>query len=322
MSDILAALPGTPMRVSEIASALAAYWQEAAREGTSSRASQMNLLMLFGAAVSPGDAAERIESALSLARRYPCRIVALCPDDAPAAHMEGKLHIACFPSPNGRERRCGEALSLGFPAGLDSAALESQASVWLESDIPTYAWLHGVTTQEVSGYVSLLKSARRIVYDGALASPDFHALGLRSDAVRDLAWARLLSVRQALGQFLGAYSPETLAKGLAEVVVRHAPARAGEAAKLSEWMRSRLEACAVRAGVPMEASFRIEMKTDCDACLSTAWRYANGDSFEWEHASQGSGARLVAGIGGVRFTHPQRVPFLEPAAALAEALFY
>ena len=322
MSDILAALPGMPLRVSEVVPALAKYWQESAEEGTSSRASQMNLVIVFGAGVEPAEAAERMDGALSLARRYPCRILTLCPDNSPGATMSGRLHIACFPTSNGRDQRCGEALSLGFPASLDPAVLDSQVSVWLESDIPTYVWLHGVTPAEIPAYAPMLKTARRVVYDSSRSAGDFSGVWPKPEIVRDLASARLLAVRQALGQFLSAYAPATLVSGLTDVVVRHAPSRSGEAVRLMEWMRAALNASSVTSKTPLAADFRIELKTDCDACLSTAWRYTNGDAFSWEHAPQGSGAQIAAHIAGVSFTHPLRVPFLDQPASLAEALFF
>ena len=70
------------------------------------------------------------------------------------------------------------------------------------------------------------------------------------------------------------------------------------------------------------AEFVDEVRTDCDACLTTEWKYANGGSFRWAHAAQGSGARIEADIAGVKYSHPLRVPFLEQPAALAEALFF
>ncbi len=322
MSDILAALPGTPMRVSEIIPALARYWQESAADGVTSRASQMNLVVVFGASVSPDDASAMLDSALTLSRRYPCRILALCPDNAAGAVMAGRFQIVCFTAANGRDQRCGEALSLGYPADIDPAVLDSQVSVWLESDIPTYVWLHRLTPGEVGRHAPLLRSARRVIYDSSACVGDFGPVWPKSGAVRDLADARLLAVRQALGQFLSAYSPHHLVAGLREVVVRHAPSRAGEARRLEAWLRAGLSASAERAGLPLACTFRIEAKTDCDACLATAWSYANGDFVKWDHAPRGSGAHLSACIAGESFTYPLRVPFLDQPAALAEALFF
>lgn len=323
MSAILDALPGTPMRVSEVIPSLAKYWQDSAEGGSSSRASQMNLVVVFGEGVAPESAREQMDHAFTLSRRYPCRIIALCPNSAPGAKLDGRLHIACFASTNGKEQRCGESLSLGFPSDVSPEILESQVSVWQESDLPEYVWLHGVSADEVTRYMPIVRGARRVVYDSSVCAGDFSKIEWpKPEAVRDLARARLLAVRQALGQFLSAYTPENLATGLQSVLVRHAGSRTGEAKNLSEWMRAGLTEGARRTGIPLTADFRLESRTDCNACLSTEWSYANGGSFRWDHAPQGTGSHLEADIAGRKYSHTLRVPFLDQPAALAEALFF
>lgn len=322
MSELFDALPGAPMRVAEVAPALARYWQEAGETGTTTRAAQMNLVLILGQDLAPDSAAGALETAYALSRRYPCRIVVLCPVATPGADMRGRLDLVCHVSPDGATRRCGEALMLGFPPETDAAMIDSQVSVWTESDLPVHVWLHAVDAGELPRYAPLMRAARRVVYDSTLAGDAARDYGPRADAVRDLAHARLLAVRQALGQFLSAYSPAELVRGLDSVVVRHAPSRSGEARRLVEWMRARLESCATRADRVLVAVFRTELVTDCDACLSTDWSYANGDSFRWNHAPTGSGARLAAHIAGRDYEHPLRVPFPEAPAALAEALFF
>ena len=226
MSATLDALPGTPTRVSEIIPSLARYWQEAAQSGASSRAAQMNLVVVFGASVTPEAAREQLENAFMLARRYPCRTIVLCPDAAPGAKLEARLELSCFTGTDGRDRRCGEALMLGFPADITPEILVSQVSVWLESDLPGYVWLHGVSAGETARLSPLFQRARRVVYDSSVCSGDFSKVTWpKPEVVRDLACARLLPVRQALGQFLSAYKPEALATGLQAGVVRHATRR-------------------------------------------------------------------------------------------------
>lgn len=311
------------MRVSEVIPSLAKYWQESSRDGSSSRASQMNLVVIFGEGVSPESAREQMDHAFTLSRRYPCRIIALCPNSAPGAKLDGRLHIACFASANGKEQRCGESLSLGFPTDVSPEILESQVSVWQESDLPEYVWLHGVSAAEVTRYMPIVRGARRVIYDGSVGAGDLSkVVWPKPEAVRDLAHARLLAVRQALGQFLSAYTPESLARGLQRVVVRHAEIRNGEANSLLAWMRAGLTEGARRTEIPLTAEFRLESRTDCDACLSTEWGYANGGSFRWDHAPKGSGAHIEADIAGRKYSHTLRVPFLDQPAALAEALFF
>ncbi len=322
MSAVLDALPGTPMRVAEVIPALAKYWQDAPHDTPTSRASQMNLVLVFGRGVGEDSAREQMDHALALARRYPCRIVVLCPDAADAP-PRGRLHIACYPAANGKSRRCGEALLMSFPAQAAPESLENQVSVWLESDLPVYVWLHGVDAAEASRYARLVRTARRVVYDSSACGgllPD--AVWPKPEIVRDLARSRTLAVRQSLGQFLSAYAADSLVRGLVSVQVRHAADKAGEATHLLEWMRERLDEAARRTCVPVTADFRMESRADCKACLSTEWRYADGGFFRWEHAATGSGAQVAADIAGVSQAYPLRVPFLEQPVALAESLFF
>jgi hypothetical protein len=212
---------------------------------------------------------------------------------------------------------------LGFPSDVSPEILESQVSVWQESDLPEYVWLHGVSAAEAVRYLPIVRGSRRVVYDSSICNGDLSSVAWpKSDAVRDLARARLLAVRQALGQFLSAYTPESLATGLQSILVRHARSRTGEARNLTEWMRDGLTEGSRRTGIPLTAEFRSELRTDCNACLSTEWSYADGGSFRWDHAPTGSGAHIEADIAGRKYSHTLRVPFLDQPASLAEALFF
>lgn len=311
------------MRVAEVAPALAKYWLEAVRSGNSSRASQMNVVVIFGAAVTPEDAKDKLENAFTFSHRYPCRIIALVPDAAPGAKPEGRFDVACFADAKGRERRCGEVLMFGYPADFPEEQLESQLSVWLESDLPVYFWLHGVTVAEAARLAPMFKVARRVVYDSSVCTGDFSKIAWpKPELVRDLANSRVLGVRQALGRFLSGYAPEALATGLKEVVVRHAKHRRGEAACLSRWMRAGLEEGARRTKIPLTAAFTFEETEGGPSCISTEWKYANGDRFAWQHSATSSGASVEADIAGRQYSRPMRVPFLDQPTALAEAMLF
>lgn len=323
MSKTLDALPGTPMRVADVAPALAKYWSEAMRSGNSSRASQMSVVVVFGVDVTPEEAAEKLENAFTFSHRYPCRIIALVPDASPDAKPEGRFHVACFADAKGRERRCGEVLMFGYPADFPTEQLESQLSVWLESDLPVYFWLHGTTVAEVAKLAPMFKVARRVVYDSSVCTGDFSKVAWpKPELVRDLANSRLLGVRQALGQFLAGYTPESLATGLTEVAVRHAKRRSGEAKNLSRWMRSGLEEVSRRTTIPLTANFTIEESEGGASCISTEWKYANGDRLVWQHSATSSGASVEADIAGRQYSRPMRIPFLDQPTSLAEAMLF
>ena len=323
MSQVLDALPGTPMSVAEVAPALARYWLEVVRSGNASRASQMNVAVIFGTGVTPEDAKAQLENAFTFSHRYPCRIVALCPDASPDAKAEGRFHVACFADAKGRERRCGEVLMFGYPAKFPTAQLDSQLSVWLESDLPVYFWLHGTTADEAAALAPMLKGARRVVYDSSVCAGDFSKVAWpKPEVVRDLANSRLLGVRQTLGQFLSGYTPESLATGLSEVAVRHARRRSGEAKNLSAWMRSGLEEVSRRTTIPLTAAFTFEETDGSPSCIATEWKYANGDKLIWQHSATSSGASIEADIAGRQYSRPLRIPFLDQPTSLAEAMLF
>ena len=72
---ILDALPGFPMKISAALPALDKAWAEEGEDAT--RASQMNVILMFGANVTPEDASTRFDEAIRFAQRYPCRLVVL-----------------------------------------------------------------------------------------------------------------------------------------------------------------------------------------------------------------------------------------------------
>jgi hypothetical protein len=72
---ILDNLSGFPLKVSEALLALDKAWAEEGEEA--SRASQMNLILMFGATVTPADAQARFDEAVLFAQRYPCRVIVL-----------------------------------------------------------------------------------------------------------------------------------------------------------------------------------------------------------------------------------------------------
>ena len=51
MSAVIDALPGTLLRVADVIPSIARYWQETSPDAPTSRASQMNLVLAFGARV-------------------------------------------------------------------------------------------------------------------------------------------------------------------------------------------------------------------------------------------------------------------------------
>lgn len=326
-SSLFSSLPGTALRVAEVMPSLAREWgAEQAHPEMAVRASQMNLILHLGAKVGAAEARVQWEGAIELAHRYPCRIIILCPEVVAAANapLQGKLHVGCFVDAEKTEHHCCEVLSLGYPLHGSSALLENQLSVWKESDLPTYHWFHGMAAEEIGrSWLPLVRNCRRVLVDSSLDEGDFMTIPWpQPRAVRDLAAARLLTTRQALGQFLSGYVAEVLVGGLETVRVRHGAHRRGEARHLLRWMRQCLEGCASMGGSSLPVDFRAEEVESEEFCLAVEWRYAGGTYFRWWHARKGNAAQVETNLGGVSSAHPMRVPFPDLPHALAEALFF
>jgi len=318
---ILDALPGFPMKISAALPALDKAWAEEGEDAT--RASQMNVILMFGANVTPEDASARFDEAIRFAQRYPCRLVVLAarPVAEAAAALEAKVNVLCFFDPSRRGKRCCEALMLAY--GAPTPELESLVSTWLEGDLPTNLWAHGVTADEFRPWLSWAGRCRRVVADRSLVGDAFFELPFaNARAVRDLSVARCLPVRQALGQYLAAHAPIDLVRGLQSVTISHGSAMSGEAAGLLAWMKGCLTHCAGLTRAHLGAEFKLSTKVPPGDSLDAEWVYADGARFSWEHADQGT--RAIIRFTRSRQPEPvtQRVAFMPPAEALSEAIFF
>lgn len=320
-SDVLAALPGAPVRVSEALGALSHAW---AAEGEQAvRASQMNLVLMLGAAVTPAEAAAVFEQAQAFARRYPCRLVVLARRAAAedGSPPEGKAHVACFLDPARRDKRCCEALMLAH--GPHTVQLQSLVSTWLEADLPAYLWCHRVDAADLRPWLSLAPRLTRVVADRSVEGDAFFALPWpQAEAVRDLSVARCLPVRQALGQFLSSHATADLVRGLRSVTVSHGEGRRGEARGLLAWMRDCLGACAIDARLPLAARFELGAACRATSCLAVEWEYDNGNHFAWEHAAEGARSSVALDYAASHQAFALAAPFLPDEVALGEALFF
>ena len=318
---LIDALPGFPVKIAAVLPSLDKAWADEGEEAA--RASQMNLVLMFGAQVTPADAQARFDEAIRFAQRYPCRLVILAarPAAEAAAPLEAKVNVLCFFDPSRRGKRCCEALMLAH--GAPTAELESLVSTWLEGDLPVNVWAHGVTAEEFSPWLGWTARCRRVVADRSLVGDDFFRLPFpRPQALRDLAVARCLPVRQALGQYLAAHAPAELVRGLRTVTVRHGAGMKGEAAGLLEWMRGCLTHCAGLSRSHLSAEFATSAQPPPGDNLDAEWVYADGTRFHWEHADQGT--RAILSFTRSRQPTPvaQRVALMAAPEALSEAVFF
>jgi hypothetical protein len=330
MSNLFDALPGLAMPVQEIAGTISRMWQSdapSAQEAPSAfRASQMNLVLHFGLSTPPAEALRVFNQALQFAQVYPCRIVALCPlkDAQDESFQRGKLFSECYIGPSTRQMCCCEALMFPYPVNA-AGFLENQIMIWLENDLPVYHWLHGVPARRLDElYLPYLKHCTRVVYDSSIEGPDYaHVRWPKHEAVSDLAYARLLPVRQSLGQFLSGYAPTVLIDGLTRVECRHALGAEGEAANLLRWQEECLERCD-HDGEFDQISFGIHpLDPASPDILEVEWRYEDpAKRFVWTHAKNDDGVHLSANFGKGPVELCQHVKPMPLVRELAEALFF
>ncbi|GEM_PF-98071 len=332
-SNLIDALPGASMPVAAVPEALARMWDVSpgAETGAPSafRALQMNLILHFGVKTSADEARAQFDTAVEFGQHYPCRIIVLCPepeerDDEEA--MKGKLFSQCYIGPSHREMCCCEALILGYGT-RDAGFLEDQVSIWLEGDLPVYYRVHRVPTEIVRGrYLPFLRSCSRVVYDSAVDGSFLEELPWpRPGILRDLAWARILPLRQSLGNFLSGFDPGAIVSDLRSCRVRASAARWNEAQNLMCWMWGGVEACraAVGADHPFP-EFEIERLPESEgSSIEIAWRYTDGNRFfRWRHNAESRVSILSANLTGQTVELPLPIRSLAAHEALAEALFF
>ena len=98
MSELIDALPGIELPVSDVTQQLATMWDTGPQSGlTEARASQMNVVLHLGTRVQPAQALKRFEELIEFSHRYPCRIIVLCPKQNELdGSMQAKLFSQCY----------------------------------------------------------------------------------------------------------------------------------------------------------------------------------------------------------------------------------
>lgn len=328
VNGIFTTLPGIEIPVADIPGTLARIW-ETPDDGpyaspSEFRASQMNLIVHFGQATDTREAGEVFATALRFSQRYPSRIILLCPESRPRGDvlLSTKLFSECYIGKSGRDRSCCESIALSYPVE-EREYLENQVSILLETDLPTQYWVHRFhSLEKVTDYSFFLNIAKRVVFDSACETDGEHAVHWpRPETVRDLAFARLLPVRQSIGQFLSRFAPQELVNGLTSVEVEADRSLEAEARCLRSWIEDRLKAC-----TPPEKPLRINSrsrirKTGSQHC-SVRLHYSDDRYFHWQTHPESETADIDANLGSVRIRLPISFKFLRPENALAEALFF
>jgi len=326
-ASIFDALPGLEAPVSAVSSNLAGMWTERAADGRpapgpeESTAMQVNFVLHLGFNTTAEDAVIQFDTVVRFSRSYPCRVVVLCPlkEDDPAAEMRAKIFGECTLGKTRDDTRCCEFVMLSYPRDL-RRYLESQVSVCLSTDLPIYYWAHRFATNSaLADYRYLLTRSKRVLIDSAVAPADSLSYPWpRPELVRDLAAARLLPVRQGVGQFLSRYPVGVLAAGLKSVAVGHDAAHAAEGRVLLAWLRDRIACCG-----PSGAVFTAGPAQGRDpASLDISFRYDGPNFFRWRGDLSRGRALFEADFGSGRTTLPAGASLLSPENALRDAMFF
>lgn len=329
MSAVFEALPGIEVPVGEINRRLDAMWVDTAASGAPSptaeeaKATQVNFVLHLGFNTTPEDGVQQFQTVVRFAQRYPSRIVVLCPicDEAQEGDdMRAKIYGECFLGRTKQDKRCVEFVLLSYPVRVRQY-LEDQVSICFSADLPMYYWAHRfAATTRLADYQYLLRRAKRVLIDSAIAPDGAMTYPWpKPEALRDLACARLLPVRQSIGQFLAAYAPDTLARGLMRVGIAHSPEFAAEAVALGTWCRERLAACGAPSSLP------VEQRESGDAPNGFVVDFAYTDSgkrFRWAGNVATKHALFEADLGAGSTKLPAAVSLLSLEAALSEAMFF
>ncbi len=330
MPQIFDALPGIEVPVGSISKRLAAMWEDTAADGRpapaadDAKATQVNFVLHLGLHTTPEDGLVQFGTVVEFSRRYPSRIVVLCPcgDDSVELAMRAKIYGECHLGRSKSDKRCVEFVMLSYPRAARKF-LENEVSICLSTDLPLYYWAHRFSASgRLADYQYLLGRAKRVMIDSAIAPAD--ALSYpwpKPTALRDLVYCRLLPVRQTIGQFLAVYAPATIAGGLRRVEVGYADGLSAEGKVIRAWLRRRLAACGAAVDTLEFSATSIEQGKG--GSLAVRFEYAERKkSFAWAGDLASGQATFDADFGTGSTRLAAAVSLLAPEASLSEAMFF
>ncbi|MGA3006934.1 MAG: hypothetical protein ABSE59_03485 [Opitutaceae bacterium] len=172
----------------------------------------------------------------------------------------------------------------------------------------------------LTDYPYLLRNSRRVIIDSGASPTDALAYPWpRPEAVRDLAQARLLHVRQGIGQFLAAYAPSVLVRGLRGVTISAAAAYTAEGCVLLAWTRERLVHCGAGSAVSYQLA---SQSAGMPGSLELRFDYDEARQFRWRGDFAQNSGLFEADLGAGRVTLPATAALLAPENALSDAIFF
>lgn len=322
-------LPGLEMPIVEVTETLSKMWQNQRYESSKNppllHSCQLNLIIHNGLDASKEAALECFECAIQFSKKYPCRIVVLCPEKASGniTPLKGKLFSECLIGNDMRQEYYCEALILSYTTD-DTIFLTNQVSLWLENDLPTYYWIHQIPVTAIKMYYLTLTSlCSKVIYDSSVEPEEFQTIQWpNSQPTADLALMRLLPIRQSLGQFFSNYSPASLVDTLKKVTVHYHSNFFAEGRQLIDWFKKSLMECAQLADLNFDVEFTLQESTNDLFSLKSQWRYANDNAFDWTYDSQSGISELKALFNNQTISYPLQLRKIHRDEALAAALFY
>lgn len=318
------------MPISEISRQLQEMWKGGEHPQSAApsefRASQLNLIIHMGGDTTAEEAQKIFDTAIEFTQRHPGRIILLAPSTAVDDHvktLDGKLFTQCYIGESHREMCCCEALLLEYDDD-EPRSLFNQVSIWLESDLPVYHWFHRMSTKAVKNkYLAFVKNAKRVLFDSGIESDDYNKIPT-PDAwrIRDLADARLLPVKQSIGQVLSTFDPAKIIEGLSSITITTDVSNAASAGPLKKWLNLCLENTEGFSKLSKAPEITIITDEESAFSLHVEFHYSNNQGFSWSLCKNGTEAVANSNLGNRTGEH--RVTFREPEpnAILAEAVFF
>ena len=94
------------------------------------KATQVNVVLHLGLNTTPDDALVQFATVERFSRRYPSRVVVLCPlyADVPAPEIRAKIYGECFLGKSKSDKRCVEFVMLSYSRSA-RPFLENQVSI-------------------------------------------------------------------------------------------------------------------------------------------------------------------------------------------------
>ena len=326
MNSLIQALPGITLSVPEVTRQLSEMWSGESTVSShfhsQERASQLNIVIHFGLETSEKEAQQIFTDVVTFAQRYPCRIIVLCPMD----HVEqskqafdAKLYSSCFIGEDLRKQCCCEALILGYSIN-EPKNLQNQLTLWLETDLPIYYWFHRVKPHRiVDHYLHFSKMVSRVIYDSAIEGDTYQKINWpKIDILSDLARARILVVRQSIGQFLSGYPVALLAENLDSVNISYSSEYLAEANCLTDWVNYCLQDFALPQSVDCHISPMPQKKND----LGLDFHYRDQKMIQWRYQAKESHGSIKTNIGSAEKETSVLLRTVKPDEALSEALFF